>query len=262
MPARLALTSLLVIATPATAAIAPVEGRTYRLVTSTERDDGTAIRRFSMARDIVFTREPAGLLATVTIRAGSGDKNDSSDFYSRALSALAGQALRYHLDPDGRVIAIDDLDTAWERLAAAVDAMAPAATPESKSARRMGDILRALPPAKRQAMLASIVAPLSLPRPQIGTRAIALSAEAIAGHKADLTGRETVSRLPSGLLRVERTAQDAPSSPMIALNAIRTFDPASGLLLTAEERRTLRIAEDTGRRLIITDRVTLTPVVS
>lgn len=261
MTARYALAALLVVAIPAAATIAPVEERTYRLVTSTERDDGRAVHRFSMVRDIVFTREPAGFLARVTMRAGSGDKDGASGLYARALSALAGETIRFHLGPDGRVIAIDDLDAAWERLAVAINAMAPTPAAGSATARRMGDLLRALPTEKRQAMLASIIAPLSQPLPAIGSRTATFTAEGIDGHSVSLSGQQTVTRLPSGLVQVAQTAQDTPSSPAVSLKSDRTFDPRSGLLVDAVERRTLRLPADAGRALVVTDHTSFTPLV-
>lgn len=264
MIARTALLASVALATPATAAIAPVQGQTYRLVTTTDRDDGTTKRHYTLTRDIVFHRTPAGLDAEVTLRAGTSNDSGAGSFYARALSRLAGTTLRFHLDNDGRVTGIDELDKAWSALATAVDAMAPAS--QASSARRMGDLLRALPPVKRQAMLASIVAPLTQPIPATGTHPIALTGESIDGQPHRLAGEETARRLPSGAIEVLSAASDNAAAPTTALSSRRTIDAATGLLIASEEQRTLTasgtVAGTPDRHLVITDRVTLTPLVS
>ena len=264
MIARTALIASIAFATPATAALSPVEGATYRLVTITDRDDGTTKRHYTLTRDIVFHRTDAGLDTEVTLRAGTSKDTGAGGFYARALTKLAGTTLRFHLDKDGRGTGIDDLDRAWEALAAAVDAMAPAA--QATSARRGGDLLRALPAAKRQAMLASIVAPLTQTIPADGTHSIALTGESIDRQPRRLSGQESVQRLPSGAIEMRSAASDDPAAPTTALSSRRTIDAATGLLITSEEQRTLTlpgaIAGAPARRLIITDRVTLNRLVS
>jgi hypothetical protein len=209
-------------------------------VTSERREDA---RLYRLERQLRFAREDQGYRADVTLRAATGETPDSSGtLYEAGYGALIGTPITFHLDRAGTVTAIDDMPALWERfctrvaeVAAARRALAPAE--RDRLAARIATPLRALPPERQRAMLASLVAvAIADEDPAPGTHPIRLPANSAYGSAAPLDGTLAVTPLPDGLLRSTTRA----SSATVTLERIVDSDPATGMIRRNSKTLTVR----------------------
>lgn len=206
----------------------------------TERRDDARIYR--MERHVRFAREGLGYRAEVALRAGTGETPDSTGAgYEAGFEAFAGSTLVFHLDPQGAVVAIDDMPALWERfcrrvaeIAAARRTLAPAE--REKLAARIAAPLRALPIERQRAMLGSLVqAVIADAAVAPGTTPVRLPGSSAYGEATPLEGLRTVVVLPGGLVRSTVRAE----APDVTLERVTDMDPRTGLI--ARNSRTLRI---------------------
>ncbi len=127
--------------------------------------EGTT-RRFSATRDLRFERTGEGYILQTTLRDIDSDAPAAgAEPYRAALTPLVGVVLRFRLDGQGRIVGLDNIDSAWSAVQAGIDAMlakfAPD-TPRHKAAANVKALFASLSPEGRLALLAGEVQPLFL----------------------------------------------------------------------------------------------------
>lgn len=220
-----------------------------------ERRDGE--RLFRMERELRFRREGTGYRAEVILRSAAGETPDSSGaLYESGYAALADIPITFHLDGAGALTAIDDLPALWERycarladVTAARRALAPAE--RTRLAARIAAPLRALPPEKQRAMLASLVSAVIVEEALApGSAPVELPGSSAYGSAAPLRGMRTVTPIAGGLLRATTDA----SSDIVTLEQVTEFDPRTGLIVSASKTLRLRTGDQeklSSTRLIV-----------
>jgi len=209
-----------------------------RVVTERREDD----RLYRMERHLRFLREGEGYRAEVMLRTATGDTGDvSGALYEAGFGALAGHMLVFHLDRSGAVTAIDDMPALWERFCqraaeSAAERRSLAPSERQKLAARIATPLRALPPERQRAMLASFaLAVIADEAMTPGTTPVRLPGRAIHGGATPLDGTRTVAALPDGRLRSTTSA----AAEGVTLDRVTEVDPRTGLVTRAS--KTLRI---------------------
>lgn len=237
----------------ATAGIHPHADVPYRYeVTETRSADGV-MRRFTARRTVVFHPVESGWDAVVTLESVDTDAAGAVGATFRTVTgALRHYPLRFRIDAAGRVAEVLGADAAVALIADALERSAGTAT--RADARALAAPLRDAPPARKAAMLLSILRPLllaDLAGRAPGTRAITLPSRPPLPPGDTLSGTETVARRPDGVMTVETHAAgllaaapppETPGAtyatgpaPGITVDATRLIDPATGLLIEARE---------------------------
>lgn len=123
-------------------------------------------RVFSATRDLRFARAADGYTLDVTLRSIDSDAPAAgAEPYRAALTPLIGVTVRFRLDGKGRIVAADDLEAAWGKVQAGIDAMLekfPPDTPRHKAAANVQALFASLSAEGRLALLAGEVQPLFL----------------------------------------------------------------------------------------------------
>jgi hypothetical protein len=220
------------------ASLSPPLDHGLRVVT--ERQDDA--RLYRMERRLRFAREGEGYRVDVRLAEAEGETSDSSGaLFEAGYAALAGASLTFHLDKAGRVIAIDDLPTLWERFCARIAQVAAARRPLSPAERprfaeRIAAPLRALPADRQRAMLASLVLAIIPDEPLTpGTEPVHLPGSSAYASTTPLQGTRTVIALPDGLIRSSTIA----SGESVTLERITEVDTRTGLI--TRNSKTLRL---------------------
>lgn len=122
--------------------------------------------RFTATRDLRFERTGEGYILDASLRAVDSDAPASAaEPFAAALTPLIGVALRFRLDRDGRIVALDNMDGVWATVQAGVAQMlanfAPD-TPRHRAARSVQALFAGLAPDGRLALLAGEFQPLLL----------------------------------------------------------------------------------------------------
>ena len=228
----------------AASAFAPPLGIPIRFdKTETRTLDGNELH-FSLSARIVFTSDGDGFDAAMTFgQASDNAGGDISEMFQAAIGRLAGQTIRFRLDPTGAVTAIENRDAIWDALCTAMRRVGD--TPDlNKRARAAADALSALPSDKRQALLGSMLAPVIAGPAGALTPAsdapVTLSARASDGSPVALAGQQTVSRNQNGDLFVSIHAAGDVGTPPLApvhVDIARTIDidPRTGLVIQRSE---------------------------
>ncbi|OYW27451.1 MAG: hypothetical protein B7Z51_08950, partial [Methyloversatilis sp. 12-65-5] len=87
----------------ATARLAPVTGKPYRLIIIEERRDDRATQRFTSERRLVFHTLAAGTALDLTITTSTVPPGGSRAMFAAAMAGLKGRTVRFLLDADGQV---------------------------------------------------------------------------------------------------------------------------------------------------------------
>lgn len=237
----------------ATARLAPVTGKPYRLVLIEERRDDRGTQRFTSERRLVFHTLPAGTALDLTITTSTAPPGGPGAMFAAAMAGLKGRTIRFLLDADGQVTSIDEEDAVWNALCAAVDRAADATVAGSaardRAARSMAAAFRSLSADRRRAMLTSMAAPALAGalanRPPERDAAITLPARSPAGTTTMLPGKETVQLIDDRTMTITTAAEgdiaapDAagPATAHIRVSITRTIDRVAGLVLESREER-------------------------
>lgn len=249
-----ALIAAILLAVQASAPVfAPPLDHPLRAVTETARTDAGVTRRFINTRRVVFRRSGAGYRAEVTIEAGAPateSDDDPAAMFRAGFARIAGRGVVLHLDPAGRVTAIEDQAAVWKAFLDGIAALAPAGSGDldRKRAGRIRAILTVLapmPPDRQRATLASLVEPLIAADIAVGgespPRAVRVPAGSAFGT-AQLDGVRAVRRdgghlvvSVSAMGEVTMRGPEGPVTGRIALETTRQVDTASGLILESRD---------------------------
>lgn len=258
MISGLGLLSAVLLASTAQAAFHPVQERPYTYTSvETRIVDGVA-RRFQSTRTVVFHRTDHGFTAVVTlVKVDPQNAEGVARMFAAATESLLNRPLRFALGPDGSIEGVEDADAIIAQIAAGIERMAAGSRRPGMSS-ALAAPLRAMPPERKVAMLASIVSPLLagplIDRPP-GRVAVTLPSRPPLVPGMALTGTETVRHGANGQITIETDASgavdaaplaDSPgkfaagpvAAPTVATHSTRTFDAASGLLVEAPKPAT------------------------
>ncbi|MDP5278880.1 hypothetical protein Q9Q95_08095 [Sphingomonas sp. DG1-23] len=227
-------------------------------------------RHYRLERLVRFSKEGLGYRAEALILGSASEAPQVlGNLVERGLSALAGRTIVLHLDSNGRVVAIDAIADLWERVcqrvsdaAATRQSLAPG---EARTlAERIAAPLRALPPERQRALLATLVAAAILPEPldPPGTVApVELPGASPFGTPVTLRGTRSTAA-DNGLIRTTTLASaamdlparsDAPAaSGSVALERIRTSNPRTGLIASGLDTTRNRVG---GRETLLVTRL-------
>ncbi|MCW3847316.1 hypothetical protein OF829_08685 [Sphingomonas sp. LB-2] len=250
---------VVVIAAVAQAAIfAPPIGVPLRVVTERTEGDWT----FRMERLVRFAREGQGYRAEVWMADARADGPGKVGAMMEAgFAGLAGRTMVFHLDGAGKLVAIDDLDALWTHFCDGIAAMVGAKHPNPAP---LVAPIRALPPERRVAVLASLVTALVAEEAAepAGVRPVRVPGKSPYGGPIMLTGTRSIARLGITLRSTTSAAADLPPRNGVAarveMEDNRDSDPATGLISSISERVRTRIGDRDSERLS-TVRVTLEP---
>jgi len=262
------LDAALLLAATAAAHFDPPLGAPLVYVSREERVIGGKTMRFESHRRITFARDGRGFVATIRFdRADNDAGGDVAAMFEAAMGSLSGHAVRLRLDPQGDVVGIDDVEAVWTALCDAIAAL-PGDPGQRTRAASFAAALRTLPPAQRERMLASLVAPLVAgedaalaPGP---VTPITIRARPPAAAGATIAGTQTVTRESNGKLDIHLAASGdvaaaGGATAHVTADRERVIDPATGLVLAVHDHRITTIGDD---RTTADTNVTLTIPVS
>lgn len=244
----------------AAAKFAPVEGVSYVYAIMDTREAG----RFTSERRIVFRRADTGWTAELTVISADAVGTGNAATMSRGLlSALIGQHIRYRLDAQGAVVAVEDQDALIKRVG---DAIGTAPGKSSTAARdavadRMAKTLAALTPDAQRTLLASLLTPAiggALADDPIGERPIAMPAGSAFGPGGtELIGTQVVTR--GDVRTVIDTVAEGPSpgGAMTRIVQHREIDTATGIVMRNERRTETWLTATPDKRQVATSSATV-----
>ena len=253
------LAAVLLQASIAAPAFAPPLGTPLRIVT--ERIEiSPGERRYRLERLVRFSKEGAGYRAeAVLLTNASAAPEALGNLVERGLSALAGRIIVLHLDEQGQVTTVDEMTALWERVCqriAEAAATRPGLPADSASARLVAP-LRALPPERQRALLATLVtaAIMTDSRELPGSvTPVRLPGASPFGAPVTLEGTRRTATADNGLVQVSTTASAKVDLPVqagapartgsVSLDRQRAFDPRTGRLSAATD--TVRNVSETG----------------
>lgn len=276
----LGMLPLSLLASAAHAAFHPIQDRPYRYESAETRTVDGIERRFHSTRTVVFHQTDHGFTATVTLES-SGPQNtaDVARMFTTATDALLNHPLRFTLGVDGSIEGVEDADAAVAQIATAIEQMAIGIHRPGVST-ALAAPLRAMPPERKVAMLASIVSPLLAGRltdHAPGQVAVTLPSRPPLAPAMALSGTETVRRAANGQITIEteaggsvdptplanapgQIAARAVSAPSVTTRSTRTFDTASGLLVESNDVSDVTVSDGhTVHRTRIATAITVIP---
>jgi len=252
------------------AVFAPPLGVPIRVVTERTQGDAGKSRTVRIERLVRFARDGEGYRAEVILLDADTEAQDGANAMLQAgFAGLAGRTMAFRLDGAGKVILVEDRQALWDLFCASVLKAVLAKrdrgtrAEQAALAERMAGPLRALPPERQQAMLASLVTALisqDAGDPP-GTRAVRLPGASPFGGTVMLTGTQTVSTAGIATHRTTRAAAEVPGG-RIALEIDRDTDPRTGLIASTGETLRTTIgagAEARHSERVSTVRVTIDP---
>ena len=242
------------------ASFAPPLDQPLRAVTETSRTDAGVTRRFANARRILFRRSATGYRAEVTIEPGSpavSGEDDPIAMFRAGFARIAGRTVVLHLDPAGRVSAIEGQETIWKAFLDGIAALAPPGSGDLDR-RRAGQIrailaaLAPMPPERQRATLATLVEPLiaadiaaageSSPRPIRVPAGSAFGGAQLDGIRAVRRERGHLIVSVSAAGDVTQRTPTGQATGRVTLETVRRVDPASGLVLESSDTVRTEIA--------------------
>jgi len=253
------LAVVLLQASIAAPAFAPPLGTPLRIVT--ERiETSPAERRYRLERLVRFSKQGTGYRAEAVLLANTSAAPEAlGNLVERGLSALAGRTIVLHLDEHGQVTAVDEMAALWERVCqriAEAAATRPGLPADAASARLVAP-LRALPPERQRALLATLVtaAIMTDRRESPGSFIpVRLPGASPFGTPVTLEGTRRTAIADNGLIQASTTASakvDLPAQAgapartgSVSLDRQRAFDPRTGMLSAATD--TVRNVSGTG----------------
>lgn len=234
-----------------------------RQVLIEERSEPGPPQRFTTERELVFARTDSGYAVTVRVVRADPIAGDVGAMFGAAMAGLRGQPIVFQLDPEGRLIGIDDEANIWARLCGAIAAMTNLAPqPDPRRRQLLANMvagLEELPPAQRRAILGSMIEQIvagPITEMQPGRRAITRPARTPGGVATVLRGTEAVT-LAAGALVIETEARGmvaAATAPRatppadIALSVHQRIDAARGMVLESRTERTTIIGTGAAAR--------------
>ena len=247
---RLLLGALATLAAPADAAFAPPDGVTFRYISHETRTTADAVRDFEIERRLIFHRSADGFVAEITVLPPADNRGDATRaMFNAAYAALAGIPVRFRLDRDGHLLAVENREAVWRRLVAAIGAMAPAGSSQRPLSEALSKGLASMPAERQDAFLAAALGSIIAPEITPGEREITLPTARYGDEPVTLRGTETTLRAADGTLRVTTDARGtAVTTEMrniaVTLERVRTIDTATGLVRSLREETETRIVID------------------
>lgn len=238
------LPALLVVAIAAPS-FAPADGVALRYTVVDERNDGTTVSRFTSSRRIVFHRTASGYRAELTILSVDAvGARDVAAMSRRLMSALLGRTIRYQLDAQGSVTAVEDQAALMALIVATVGKVAGAgkvdSTARSDAADKFAASLSAMPEAAQRRMLASFLSSVidSSGGGVLGQRTVAVPMASSLAQAVTLPGTETVTRTANGRIAIG-TVATGPGAGESGVRIVRhrEIDPSTGLVML-DDRQT------------------------
>lgn len=238
---------------------APRVDTPYRLTRVEERDDGSGVRRFAIARTVIFRRDAAGYVARLSLAEANDSKADSA--YAALSRSLAGEPVEVELDRGGRLLRVRALDAVWARLR---DGIA-AAAPDDRTRLALWRGHDAATTTQRvQVVAGALLAVLGAADAErrAGTRAVTLPAEGVGARTVAMTGSETVS-VSGARVTIAIAARGTAGPDAVSLTRRREVDRRTGLATAQQEERRSAVTVD-GRERAATSHIawTLQPMVS
>jgi hypothetical protein len=257
------------------AVFAPPLGVPIRVVAERTQGEGDKRRTTRIERLVRFARDGQGYRAEVVLlHAETGAQEGANAMLGAGFAGLAGKPMAFRLDGAGKVIEVENRQALWDMFCASVAKIVldrrgrVTRTEQAAFAERIAAPLRALPPERQQAMLASLVTVLisedagDLP----GTRDVRIPGVSPFGGPIGLTGTRTIS--VAGLIthRTTRAAADVPgqgsAAGRVEIEIDRDTDPRTGLIASADETLRTTIGEGAAAQRserVSTVRVTIEP---
>ncbi|TGX53977.1 hypothetical protein E5A73_07540 [Sphingomonas gei] len=265
------LAAVLFQASLAASTFAPPTDAPLRIVT--DRTETSADKRhYRLQRLVRFSREATGYRAEVLVLGSTSDAPQAlGNLVERGLATLEGGRIVFHLDAKAQIVAIDDMAALWERVCRGV-ADAAAAQPEGTGlAAKLAATLRALPPERQRALLATLVTAIVSTEPldSVGTvTSVKLPGTSPFGAPVTLDGTRRTVAAENGLLRTTTIASatvallaqgDAPgTSGTVSLERVRTFDPRTGLITSGlDTTRHVTRSGPAGRETLLVTRLSV-----
>lgn len=236
-----------------------------------------AERRYRLETAARFARDGDGYRAEVRIvDSGAQSPAALASMVEHGFAAMAGRTIVMHLDPAGRLTAIDDLPQLWERFCQAVADNAvfrPNLAPAQAAAlsARIAAPLRAFPDARQRETLGGLLSPALAIEPvdAVGTRtAVRVPGASPLGGAVMLIGTRDTKAVGPALVEVVTLAEadvamaaegSAPArTGHVALERRQRFDPATGMVVEAVDSRRTTSRSGTEARtamLVTTTRV-------
>jgi hypothetical protein len=203
--------AVLLQASIAAPAFAPPLGAPLRIVT--ERiETSPAERRYRLERLVRFSKEGTGYRAeAVLLTNASAAPEALGNLVERGLSALAGRTIVLHLDDRGQVTTVDEMAALWERVCQRIAEAAATrpGLPSVSAAAKLVAPLRALPPERQRALLATLVtaAIMTDPRESPGSfTPVRLPGASPFGTPVTLEGTRRTATADNGLIEASTTA--------------------------------------------------------
>ncbi len=216
---------------------------TYRVTTRRIGRDGALIN-FALVYTLEWRSVGRGFrLDAVLQRIDSDARPDVTRALSMMLQPLVGEAMAYLVAPDGSRIDLVDPEQLWARVTARIETTgAGAGRPE---ARRMAELIAALPAAERDRIATADIRALIAPANHaIPARAPADGASVSIAHDGAL---QTIARVEQAVAPVGGAEQP------LAIDNLWTIDTATGLVM--RERRQSWVVEADGGRTLVEERV-------
>jgi hypothetical protein len=260
---RLAALAVALTLAPSTAfaRFAPPEGKPLRYAIVEERGEGVTASRFTTERRVVFHKVSSGFTADLTVTAADATGNEKIAAMSRTVpAALMGRTIRYRLDGEGNVVAVED-----QAALIALVAGAFAAMPEVGPGARIAGTIRSMPEAQQRGMLASLLQPMALADRAdalAASRAVTVPASSPLGQAVALAGQETVSRDSADRTVIDTVAEGSTGAdaPMIRITTRLVIDRATGLLISSERQTESWLPAAPDKRTVSKTTSTVTPV--
>jgi hypothetical protein len=269
---RLMLLAAVVLqASIAAPAFAPPTDVPLRIITERTETSPDA-RQYRLERLVRFAREGSGYRAEAVMLGSTSEAPQKlGNLVERGLSALSGRKIVLHLDGNGRVVAVDDMAALWEQVCqrvadAAVTRQSVPPADATTLAEKLGASLRALPPERQRALLATLVTAAITTEPidPVGTTTpVQLPGASPFGTPLALAGSRSTHAAENALIRTTTTASanvaipardGAPAtSGSVSLERVRTFDPRTGMIASGLETTRNTIAS--GRETLLVTRL-------
>jgi hypothetical protein len=233
-------------AAPAQVRFAPPVGvpMTYRVTTRRIGRDGALIN-FALVYALEWQRIGRGYrLETVLKRIDSDARPDVTRALTLMLQPLVGEAMAYLVAPDGSRIDLVDPEQTWARVTARIEATsAGAGRPE---ARRLAELIAALPAAERDRLATADIRALIAP----ANDAIPAGAP-VDGASVSIThdgALQTIARAEQDMAAVGGAEQP------LAIDNLWTVDTGTGLVMR-ERRQSWIVEPGGGGRTLVEERV-------
>ncbi|MDQ2879556.1 MAG: hypothetical protein M3R41_10850, partial [Pseudomonadota bacterium] len=223
---------------PALADFHPIADHPYRYDTVETRTMGETPERFAAHRTIVFHRDGAGWIASLTLDSVEHPDTPVGAMFAAANAGLLHRTTRLRLDTAGNVTGIDDIDAQWAAFVDGIEHLALSTTPagaqRAKAAAAAAASLRAAPLAKRVSILASEL-PDMIARRQPGDEREMPQADGTI-----VTTTHSSADLPPAAKALPG-ATPATTRGTIVRAMVRRVDPATGLVLENRRETTITL---------------------